>query len=38
MINANTHSNRCPLLLKPFGKSYLWGGERLKTEYSKNID
>lgn len=27
-----------PILLKPSGKDYLWGGERLKTEYGKNID
>ena len=25
-----------PMLLRPFGKGYMWGGERLKTEY--NID
>ena len=22
-----------PFLLRPVGKDYLWGGERLKTEY-----
>lgn len=27
-----------PILLRPSGKDYLWGGERLKTEYSKNIN
>lgn len=27
-----------PILLCPTGKDYLWGGERLKTEYDKNID
>lgn len=27
-----------PLVLKPVGKDYLWGGNRLKTEYGKNID
>ena len=27
-----------PMLLCPAGKDYLWGGERLKTEYGKNID
>lgn len=27
-----------PMLLKPVGKDYLWGGTRLKTEYKKQID
>ena len=27
-----------PMLLKPCGKDYLWGGNRLKSEYSKQID
>ena len=27
-----------PMLLLPTGKNYLWGGERLKTEFGKNID
>lgn len=27
-----------PLFLSPAGKDYLWGGERLKTEYGKKID
>ncbi|MCR5746511.1 MAG: class I mannose-6-phosphate isomerase [Lachnospiraceae bacterium] len=27
-----------PLLLKPAGKGYLWGGERLKTEYGQELD
>ncbi len=26
-----------PMLLKPEGKDYLWGGTRLKTEYNKQI-
>lgn len=26
------------LKLRSVGKDYLWGGERLKTEYSKKID
>ena len=26
-----------PMLLKPVGKDYLWGGNRLKTEFYKNI-
>lgn len=27
-----------PILLKPVGKDYLWGGERLKNEYGKIMD
>lgn len=27
-----------PMLLKPVGKDYLWGGSRLKTEYGKRMD
>jgi len=27
-----------PILLKPVGKDSLWGGDRLKTEYYKQID
>lgn len=27
-----------PLLLKPSGKDYLWGGRRLNDEFEKNID
>ncbi len=27
-----------PLLLKPASKDYLWGGNRLNTEYAKNIE
>lgn len=27
-----------PILLRPSGKDYLWGGERLKTEYGKDLD
>ena len=26
-----------PLLLAPSGKDYLWGGNRLKSEYGKNL-
>ena len=29
---------RYPLLLSPAFKDYLWGGERLKTEYHKQTD
>jgi len=45
MINRNTSlkfetANRAfhlemPFLLKPAGKDYLWGGQRLKTEFGK---
>lgn len=27
-----------PFLLRPSGKNYLWGGQRLNTEFEKNID
>lgn len=27
-----------PLLLRPSGKDYLWGGRKLNDEYTKNID
>lgn len=27
-----------PLLLRPAGKDYLWGGKRLNDEYGKNIE
>lgn len=27
-----------PMLLRPAGKDYLWGGSRLKTEYGKKMD
>ena len=30
--------NLSPLRLMPAGKGYLWGGERLKKEYNKNLD
>lgn len=29
---------RYPMLLSPAGKDYLWGGERLKAEYGKQIE
>lgn len=28
----------CPFLLRPSGKDYLWGGNRLKDDFAKNID
>ena len=30
--------NRLPFLLKPAGKDYLWGGNRLNDDFSKNIN
>lgn len=33
-MNRNIH----PFLLRPSGKDYLWGGQRLNTEFEKNID
>ena len=27
-----------PLLLRPSGKDYLWGGSRLNDEFEKDID
>lgn len=31
-------SGNAPLLLRPSGKDYLWGGNRLNTEFGKNIE
>ena len=31
-------SKNKPLLLRPSGKDYLWGGSRLNDEFEKNID
>jgi mannose-6-phosphate isomerase class I len=31
-------NRRKPLLLRPSGKDYLWGGSRLNDEFEKNID
>ena len=30
--------NNYPFLLSPIGKNYLWGGNKLMSEYNKNID
>lgn len=30
--------DRKPILLKPTGKDYIWGGRRLNDDFSKNID
>lgn len=39
MINTNTNwNNNEPFLLKPSGKDYLWGGNRLNDDFNKNID
>lgn len=38
MTNVNTNSLNKPFLLKPAGKDYLWGGERLKSEYGKELE
>lgn len=40
MINtsSNWKSNNHPFLLKPTGKDYLWGGNRLNDDFNKNID
>ena len=39
MININMNmKNNYPFLLKPSGKDYLWGGNRLNVIYNKNID
>ena len=36
-INLNWKNNQ-PFLLKPSGKDYLWGGNRLNDDFNKNID
>lgn len=36
MINVKRGNN--PFLLKPSGKDYLWGGKRLKDDFSKNLE
>ena len=36
-MNWSIDGNR-PLLLRPSGKDYLWGGSRLNDEFEKNID
>ncbi len=38
MTNRNMNSNSRPFLLKPAGKDYLWGGSRLRDDFSKEID
>lgn len=38
MTNTNMNWKTKPFLLSPAGKDYLWGGNRLKTEFNKEID
>lgn len=38
MTSRNTSWNAKPFLLAPAGKDYLWGGNRLKEEFSKEVD
>ncbi len=33
-----TEQGNSPILLKPAGKDYLWGGSRLNDDFAKNID
>lgn len=37
-LNWNINMGNKPLLLRPTGKDYLWGGRRLNDEFEKNID
>lgn len=36
-LQANPFLQAMPFLLMPVGKDYLWGGDRLKTDFHKNI-
>lgn len=38
MTNRFLNSDNIPFLLEPVGKDYLWGGNRLKNEFSKSIN
>ncbi len=38
MINKSLNSKHKPFLLKPEGKDYLWGGNRLNDDFSKKIN
>lgn len=38
MTNKSIHLNNKPFLLKPTGKDYLWGGNRLNDDFSKGLD
>lgn len=37
MTSINMNSRHKPFLLKPVGKDYLWGGERLREVYGKQL-
>ena len=37
MIRKNIFLKTEPFLLKPAGKNYLWGGTRLKDDFSKEL-
>ena len=38
MTSRNSLLNTKPFLLKPSGKDYLWGGNRLNHDFAKTID
>jgi len=38
MTNKSLSLKHKPFLLKPVGKDYLWGGRRLRDDFSKEID
>lgn len=38
MTSINIEFKNKPFLLKPVGKNYLWGGNRLNEEFNKNIN
>lgn len=38
MTSASSNLINKPFLLSPAGKDYLWGGNRLKSDFNKNID
>ena len=37
MTSISTSRKVKPFLLRPAGKDYLWGGNRLQTEFNKEI-
>ena len=37
-MNEKSDVLNCPFLLKPFGKDFIWGGNRLNDDFSKNIN
>ena len=38
MTNISMSLKSDPFLLRPAGKDYLWGGNRLNDDFSKNIN